>query len=225
MAATDYDFKATRNQIIEQAYRLIGVLSPGDPLENEQLVDGILTLNLLIKSLPNQHQFLFTLQEATGSLVAGDPQGLALGTDNEILAVDNLILIDGVTETPLAQITWRDYQNIAQNVTTGKPYVYAINYQPNPSIYFYYAQDKAYDFRYLATVKHKDFDTTTSDGGFPANFQKALVYALAADLADLYQKPVTERTHITTKANQFLSEAYSADREVEDRTFVRSAFK
>lgn len=223
MAATDYDFKATRNEIIELSFKLIGVLSPGDVLTAEQLDEGIKMLNLLIKNLQTEHIFIWTLQAVTQNLVDGDPD-YTLTNDPAILWIDDAILSDGTTEWPIKQITFRDYQALTDKDTEGAPIEYTIDNGTSPMLYVWPTPEKAYTLRLLAAVKAKDWDLSTSDGSFPVQFQRPLIYALAADLSDLYQKPITERQELEKKASYLMGKVYAADRERTDLSFVKGAF-
>lgn len=57
-------FNLVRNQIIEEAFKEIGVLTPNRSLTNEEMNDGALKLNLFCKSLISKGSFLWKTQQA-----------------------------------------------------------------------------------------------------------------------------------------------------------------
>ena len=59
------DFNLVTNQIVEEAFREIGVKTPNRNLTNEEMNDGKRTLNLFTKSLIAQGSFLWKTQQAT----------------------------------------------------------------------------------------------------------------------------------------------------------------
>jgi len=59
------DFNLTRNQIVEESFREIGVKTPNRTLTSEEMNDGARTLNLLIKSLISKGSFLWKIKQAT----------------------------------------------------------------------------------------------------------------------------------------------------------------
>ena len=59
------DFNLTRNEIIEEAFREIGVKTPNRTLTAEEMNDGARTLNLYIKYLISQGFFLWKTKQAT----------------------------------------------------------------------------------------------------------------------------------------------------------------
>lgn len=65
------NFNLVRNQIIEEAFREIGVKTPNRNLTNEEMEDGARKLNLFAKSLISEGSFLWKTQEATLFLEPG----------------------------------------------------------------------------------------------------------------------------------------------------------
>jgi|TARA_R110002126_G_scaffold251176_1_gene394175 hypothetical protein len=74
------DFNLTRNQIIEESFREIGVKTPNRTLTSEEMNDGARTLNLLVKSLIAKGSFLWKIKQATLFLVTGQSQYVIDGT-------------------------------------------------------------------------------------------------------------------------------------------------
>lgn len=64
------DFNLTRNQLIEESFRELGVKTPNRTLTNEEMNDGARTLNLFAKSLIAKGLFLWKTKQATLFLAA-----------------------------------------------------------------------------------------------------------------------------------------------------------
>jgi hypothetical protein len=64
------DFNLTRNEIIEESFRELGVKTPNRTLTNEEMNDGARTLNLFCKSLIAKGLFLWKSKQATLFLAA-----------------------------------------------------------------------------------------------------------------------------------------------------------
>ena len=63
------DFNLTRNELIEESFRELGVKTPNRALTSEQMNDGARTLNLFCKSLISKGLFLWKTKQATLFLV------------------------------------------------------------------------------------------------------------------------------------------------------------
>ena len=59
------DFNLTRNELVEEAFRELGVKTPNRTLTNEEMNDGARTLNLFCKSLIAKGLFLWKTKQAT----------------------------------------------------------------------------------------------------------------------------------------------------------------
>ena len=64
------DFNLTRNEIIEESFRELGVKTPNRDLTAEEMSDGARTLNLYAKTLISKGLFLWKTKQATLFLVA-----------------------------------------------------------------------------------------------------------------------------------------------------------
>lgn len=62
--SNDYSFNMTRDEIIREAFEIIGVYNPADTMSSEDLQKGVRTLNLMIRSWEANKIYLWTNQEA-----------------------------------------------------------------------------------------------------------------------------------------------------------------
>ena len=74
------DFNLTRNEIIEESFREIGVKTPNRTLTAEEMNDGARTLNIFTKSLIAKGSLLWKTKQATLFLVGGQSSYIIDGT-------------------------------------------------------------------------------------------------------------------------------------------------
>lgn len=229
MAAADYDFNLTRTQIIERALRIVGALSLGESMRDEQGEQGQIALNALLKEWQNKHIFLWSQVQLTVTLVNAD-KDYALSTDPAVMYVDKAYLrSSGNEDTRLDLVSFRDYEEIPTKNDTGDPVKVAIDYQNAPTLYVWPIPTTASilvnpTIMYLATVKGRDLDAVSSTPDTHARCLDALCYGLAANLCDEYGVPIHERQYLAVKAEEKFQRIKGSDRQREDRTFVEGAF-
>lgn len=76
-----YDFTATRDQIINRALRLLGVVSQGDVASAEQIKEGSEALNAMVKFWQTEKIYLWSTEWKTKTFSASDE---ATGTDGKV---------------------------------------------------------------------------------------------------------------------------------------------
>lgn len=222
MAASDFDFVLTRNQLITRAFQKIGALDVYDVLSSEMLSQGLDALNLMVAEWQNDHVFLWREQELTI-----DPWAASAATevypgsgDPLILALSSAQWWNGIDWEPLELIRWGDYlaitdrdtegvpEKITHNHYDGKPYLY-----PEPKI--------AGKVRAVVTTKLKDFDLAAGTADFTARWGQAIVYGLAGRLCDDYGLPLGERQSLKNDAQGLFTSAKRMNRDRSDELFVR----
>jgi hypothetical protein len=223
VAPTDFDYLATRNDIIQRAFRIVGALEPGQTLSGEMLNQGVEALQQLIKSWSNKHLFLWSFNEETFSTVNGTVKYDAT-LDQEIIGLDKAWVLDSSDDIQIEVISWSRYMDITDKAATGRPTVIAYKPTPAPSLYLWPVPDAAYSVKLLAIYPLKDFDEAATSGDVPARFQKALTYCLAEDLFDEYPGPMNERQYVAGKAADLFREAKNSDMDVETTDEVEGLF-
>jgi hypothetical protein len=226
MAATDYDFSLTRNEIIETAMRIVGALSPWDALTSDQYTQGVNALNSMIKSWQAEHIYLWTLKQISISLVSGTA-AYSLGTDPPAVGLDKVHVVDTSTdELPVEIIPYRDYLDIPNKTDTDSLPVY-VTFNHNDTttpLIVWPVPNASRTLKVLAVTKLKDWDSASGDGGFPVRFQEAIIFNLAARLAPEYGLPLSERRELAAQGNYLLKQARTSDKEFNDHEHVRGAF-
>jgi hypothetical protein len=223
MATTDYDFTLTRNQIIEAAYRKIGVLDSGQVLDGSLLMEGNIALNLVVKDWLNRGIFLWKQEKRTQALVANDKDYTLA---NDILHVSKAYYTDGTLDTPVGIITYPDYLDIPdKDAQSEHPLSIALDYAPTARVMWVYPEPSAsLTLTYLATIRGKDMDTSSGTPEIPQEMLKSLIYDLASDLADDVRLDIRERSYLTGKTEGIISQAKKRDIEHDECSVVASAY-
>lgn len=224
MEVTDYDYRATRNEIIQRAFRIVGVLGDGEVLGAEQLANGIEALNGLVAGWQADHIFLWTTVPLTQALTASDVD-YTLKDDPLVLWIDKASLIDASNvETPLSVISKAEYELLTDKTIESTPTSVAIDGAEPPVLYVWPAPDTTYTLSYTAVTKHEDWDTAAGTGSFPVRFTDALVYGLANRLCDEYPVELGRIGRIEKMAMQEFFKIKKSDRARTDTTYIESAY-
>lgn len=196
MAASDFDFLQTRNQIIERAFRIVGATSVDDTLTAGQLDQGAVILNTIVQAWQARRTFLWTVKTFNDTLVNG-LASYPLPDDPPLQHIySGSVVIDDVSY-PLRQMSFTQYQGITTKEETGQPQVFAVDHE---NIYVWPVPDGTYYFAGVGVMKLEDWDLATSTGGFSSEWIRALTYAVAADLASEYGLPSSEKKNLEATA-------------------------
>lgn len=215
-----YDWNLTRNEIIQRSHRIIGAYNSG--VTADQLSFADTALNSMVKAWQSDHIFLWTLAESTVSLTATNAS-YSLSSAN-IIGIDKAWLRINSTEYPLRQVSYREYEEIPQKTDAGQPLAYCVNNAISQTLYVYPTPEASYTFYYLGVKKLADFDAAGDNADFPQRWIDAISYGLAAQLADEYGLPISERQWITAKANEIKEAARRGERENKEEEFVEGAY-
>jgi len=225
MATADYDFEFTRNQVIERAFRIIGVITPGETLTAFQTVQGKFALNALVKAWQTHTIFLWTLTQGSFATVASTVS-YSLGTDPGLIALDRAYRVSSTSDLPIEIVSWKEYNDITQKTSAGDAYIIAIdNHKQTPTAYLYPTPSSIYTVKYVGIRRLEDMDAGSDTPDMPARFQDALCYGLADHLSDEYGLPLNERQHIAQKYKEAFEHAKKSDMERQDYEFVDSAYR
>jgi hypothetical protein len=225
MALSDYDFNATRNEIIERAYRIIGKNDPGGPLSGEMMTQAIIALNSMVKSWQSKHVFLWTIKDFTQALSTGVASYSLAASDPPIYAIDRAYLrIDNI-DHPVDVASWRQYWDIHDKTSTGDPTIVALDNQIAPTMYVWPVPTQSRTLKFTALVRLKDFDTAGGNPDFPVRYLDALTFGLAHALSFEYGLPLAEKRELERQYQAAFQEAKSGERERAEFEFCDGAFK
>lgn len=120
---TTYDSNLTRDQLIEQAYKMLGVLEEGETLSAALQSDAILSLNMLVRALSDQDVFLHALSTQTLTLVANTwIYTSANGLPTNLQRLTTVEYRDSsATDWPMEILTREQYEAIPNKLDTGDP--------------------------------------------------------------------------------------------------------
>lgn len=224
MAPTDFDFNQTRNEIIARAMRMVGAIGLGQTLSAEQLDQGIIALNSVVKEWQTRHIFLWTMEMRTESFIASQDDATL---DNDVLALDKAFYVDASGDHVMLQIvSFRDYQAIPdKDYESQYPTQIACDYgKSTPTIYLYPVPNAALDIKLFVVKRLQDMDAAAGNADIPQQFLEALTYALADALSDEYPIPLPEKQRLKAKADEKFSFCKQSDYERQDIEFVSSAY-
>lgn len=222
MAASDYDFILTRNELIEQSFKKVGALVDGEALSAEQIDTGVKRLNLIVKDVQSDNVFLWQ-QFVDNTPITVGTDTYDLPTDPPAHAVDKAFYKKNDRDEELEYLAWREYQDVYDKTTTGKPTHYSID-QRNQTIYLWPVPNEIATLSLFCISKLKDFDDSDGSGDFPAKWQRFLMYALAADLGEDFALSATEQRKLESKAQECYMRARSSEMDSGDCNFVSGAY-
>lgn len=240
MTAT-YDFSQTRNDIITRALRITGVVADeGDPTP-KQMKDGAQALESLVKWLQAEGTQLWTIEDRTLTLVVGQAAYTttdllvndmpddehAAHTPPDLLVNDMLVVMNGriVDSNGYAYGTGiveeHIFRNVSQPSKSGRPEMVNVELRAStPTFNFWPVPDLAYTWQYKVVRKLADFDNAVGTPEMPQRWYDPLVYTLAANLADEYQLPLTERSYLAAKAQSMRKIAANLDSDPADMIYL-----
>ena len=222
MTATDYDFASTRTSILERAFRLVGALALGDSMSADQEAQGVQVMNAVVKSWQDRRTFLWSVQTFTQAFTAG--VGIYnLPTSTVYAYVDVGYLRDSNNvDFPIQRVSTHEFNEISTKTDRGVPSCFTadattFSVWPKPI-------DTSYTFVGQGVVKLKDWDTAGGTGEFPASWENALTFAVAADLAAEYGVSLGEQQALTTKAEAYFRIARNCPDDITDTCRVQGAY-
>jgi hypothetical protein len=206
-----YDYIATRNEIISDAFGIVGVKASNRPLTAAQLEEGVRFLQMMVKAWSNKHLFLWSFD--SGSFVTVSAQEAYDSTlDQTIIGLDMAWVVDSSNDVPIQVISYDQYLDFRDKETnTGRPRAIAYKPTPAPSFYIWPSPDAVYTVKYLAVFPLANLDSADDSGDIPARFQEALLYGLAYRLSLRYPGRVSDMQMIQDMAEASFRDAKAAD--------------
>jgi hypothetical protein len=179
----------TALELITGAARLLNVVRKGEPLDADEAIDGLATLNELLASWSNEglnitsrERESFTI-DASGSYTIGS--GATLNTVRPIAIINAFIRIGNI-DYPLMPITDEQYDNIAlKTIDTGYPqFISYNNAYPTGTIKLY--PKGSGQLHLLSEKPLTSIASLSTTVDLPAGWLRALRYNLALELAPEY---------------------------------------
>lgn len=121
---TTYDFTCTRDKLIELAHKVIGVLEPGQPLDGDQLNDGVTLLGLIVRETDASGKWRWTVGDAKHVPLAANTAVYtsANGLPTNIAELHTASYRDASgNDWPMTILTAEKYEEITGKAEVGQP--------------------------------------------------------------------------------------------------------
>lgn len=178
--SSSYDFNLTRDQLVEMAYRKLGVLAEGEPLSSDLSTTGVRTLNLLVRKIDAGAKWLWTISQTPTSLTLVANQFTY--TTNDTLPTNLLELVSvsfrdaAGNDSPITILTTEGYEAIRDKIQTGDPsHVYLTEHKT-------IASKRLFVTPMLSSVNTQSVVTGTDSGAWKC---------IRSHTADSTNKPIT----------------------------------
>ena len=227
-----YTDQANNLAVIKAAFRKMGRLGDHESFADtdNRYTSGLAALKLIVKEYAALGMPLWAIEETSVALsnfttAAGVTLGLSGATVTMVspLRVLQVVRRDSVDSTDPQDLVLTPYEQDTYNTIPGKSITGA------PNFYTYYPQNSATVYPVLSTLKVwplpdtywttngslivryvrplQDVGTSTQDLDFPAEWQRAIVYALAYDLAPEYGVDLNQRDRLMRDRDSLLKRA------------------
>lgn len=200
MASTDYDFILTRNELIEEAYRKVGVLADEQNITAGQLSTANKKLNLILKAWSEDGVKLWTQIVETATTVA-EQNYLPMPDTNGLAYIESMQVREDENDRPLEKWSKRDYEQCPDKLAEGQLVAFYQDRSDN-RIYFWPVPDEAFSLRIYGIKTLKDWEVESDTGELKARWQKAIKYALAVEIAEDYRLSIPEIQDLRSAADR-----------------------
>lgn len=221
----------TRENIVLDAFRKLGIPGDGDDLTTAQEAAGVNALTSMLKTFQAHHgmplwvtveeEFALSLFSATGTASLG--VGATLESTTVPQKILEAYLVDNTTDTaptrtPMVRYEAERFNNIATPLSTGTPNIYYAEKKiATYVIHLWQIPDTNWSangkirLRYTKTVTAMTANTSTPD--FPEHWEEAIIYGLAHRLAPEYGSSSERVSMIANDSSNLLMIAESFDNE------------
>ncbi|WP_386681831.1 hypothetical protein [Loktanella sp. R86503] len=198
----------TNSDICTAALRKIGVVSASQPIQAEDLRDALAALGRMLAAWQNHRYNLWTYAEATIPLTGAASYIM----DPAPVEVHDVRFRRNGLDMPMQQITREEYNALPQKASIGIPSSYFVNRQATGTTLTVWPVLASGVGESLEVTYTRAIVTPLAGDAmdFPAQFEDAVVYGLAARLADDYE---VAADRIIMRAEAELDLALSFDRE------------
>jgi hypothetical protein len=176
-------FDLSIDDLVEEAFERCGIRMTG----GYQLQSARRSLNLLFLDWANRGLNLWTIEQGTKSLTAGD-NSVTLGTDtvNMLSAVIRTGTGTSQQDVTIDRISREEYLNLPNKNVQGRPSQIYVERSSTPTAYVYPAADGAYTLVYYRIRRIQDSGSYTNTADINFRFLPCLVSGLAYQLALKY---------------------------------------
>lgn len=200
----------TAREIITQALRKLGVSAVDTTPTADELSQGLTALNFMLKAMQNEGFNLFNY--ATQSVTATTSAAHTMDPVRPIRVHGVRFRKNGL-DTPMEALTRQEYLDLPNKSSTGTPTTYYYDKQRESAVLYVWpllssASGETFEVDYEA--EYEDATSFSAVIPVPGEYWEAVVYGLAARLADDY---AVEAPNILMRAEMAMRDALAADRE------------
>ena len=209
------DFNVTATELLSSSYELARVKDPVEPLSNNQTIQGLSSLNKILKYLMKLGMPLWAIKKDTITLTASTQSytcgPLGTGLLERPLRILSAFYRDTNNDTQVELISRQEYWDLGDKSGTGIPT--QIYYDPQLTsgvLYVYNPASATTAGNALHLIYHRpfqDMDSVNNDFDFPQEWYMALEYLLATDLAMRNGVRQSRITQLDAKAKEYYYEA------------------
>lgn len=213
---TGPEYTLVANQIIEEAFDLCGVGSEGEPISADQYQRALRSLNLLIKAWgAEEHLWLRT--ETTVTMAGGTAEYTLDPKPMRVIEVRRNNIVSGI-DTPLTQWAREQYTEMPNKASQSIPTAFYYDPQkstgtlyvwPSPST----ATASQFQLKLTYLRQFDNFNDSNDQADMPQEWQFALAYALADELALKYGVTPRIASIISQRAALYKAQINSWDTE------------
>lgn len=198
----------TNRDICTAALRKIGVAAQGEVLSAQMLDDALDNLGRMLRAWQNKRFNLWTYQTVTVPLTAA--AGYIITPHP--FEVHSARIVRNGTAMPMHQMTREEYESLPVKASTGFPTTFYVDRQLGETTVMVWpllaaALGEAME---LTVTRVIETGGANDDVDIPGEFEDAVVYGLAARLADDYEVPADR---VMARAADELDQALAFDRE------------
>ncbi len=206
MATTDTD---TVRDLIESAFRKIGVVSIDEAMNADQAENALRAFNRMVKAWQNRGYNLWAIASQTVTLTTATNYTL-----NPVrpLEITSCRLKRNGTEMPMVRMTRDEYDTLPVKTTQGTPTQFYYDRQREAARLYVWPVLASASGETLAITFVREFEDMglNDQPDLPVEWYDAAVYSLAARLADDYQ---VNAPNVIARAEEELRLALASDRE------------
>ncbi len=205
------NFSTSRNELIYGALRIVGATAQGETPTDAMVSEAAEALNMLCKAWMSDGMPLWVTQEITLPLVASTASYTPSVKMIKVLQAYNHNKTTDI-DIPMRLISRDEYNRLGNKTSAGNPIQLmhipnrtdsTIKVFPVPTSVEASANEIVITFQ----KPYDDFDTSTDEPEFPAEWFDALKFGLAARLAPEYGVEINDRRQLMQEAAMYKTEA------------------
>jgi hypothetical protein len=224
--SSSYSYNLTRDQIIEEALDLSGILGDGQLPTPTMYARGTRTLNIGLKSLQNDGIIITTVERTTATLTAGTGVYTTAADTLDVLGEAFIRNTPSGADTMVRKMSRAEYQALTSKSAQGRPVAMyiergmaavTINLWPLPD-----SDSNVLGYSRMRFLRDMDSGGATPD--LPSRWLKTLVFMVAHGLALKYGRDMTECREFERQFQEAKAMALGEASEHGDIQFVVGAY-